>query len=135
MFVVKFHTSRKLVQDHGAMKPYFSGAKLSVCAPSTTLTFTSPFLCRFPRLLLFVSRFIRFSWWRRTTFFDLISHAGSWWSKLQSHICIFCFRFDIRCFVTLRNNVSVLNNSFFKIRYPVLWQYTIALKLFLFVVM
>ena len=113
MVAVEFRTSRKLAQGQGAFKSYCSGATLSFCALSTSLTFALVFLCRFPRFFPFpfLSRAFRFPWWRRTMSNDLISRAGSLWSTLQSPSCVFPFSFDIRCFVTLRTSIPVLNNS------------------------
>ena len=96
----------------GAIKPYCSAATLSFCAISTSLTFALAFLCRFPRFSLFLFWSFRFPWWRRTISSDLISNAG-WFLMEHSVVSQLCFpfRFDFRCFVTLRTRISVLSNS------------------------
>ena len=76
-------------------------------------SFALAFRCRFPRFFPFpfLSRAFRFPGWRRTKSNDLISRAGSCWSTLLSLSCVLTFRFDIRCFVTLRTSIPVLNHS------------------------
>ena len=114
MVVVEFCTSRKLAQRQGTMKPYCSGALLSFYALSTILTFAFAFICRFPRFFTFLilRRAFRFPWWRKTMSSDLISLAGSWWSTPLSPSCVFLFRFNIGCFVTLRTSIPELNKVY-----------------------
>ena len=78
-----------------AMKPYGSGATLSFCALSSSLTFALALLCSFPWFVHYpyLSRAFGLPWWRRTMSSVLISRAGSWWSTLD---------FQLRSLLTLR---------------------------------
>ena len=89
------------------------------------------FLCRFSRFFPFpfLSWAFRFPWWCRTIPSGLISHACSL-SRLYSSSCVLCFRFNIRCFVTLRTSIPVLNSSLKISGLSVRWQYTSALFFF-----